>query len=76
LTALTEQGESHEPLPAPRTLAAGLNRLGFRLRKVVKAQPQKPLPETDAIFDQRKKKPGKRRHRAPSNAGVSMAKRP
>ena len=76
LTALTEQGYSHEQLPAPSTMAAVLNRLGFRLRKVVKAKPQKKLPETDAIFDNIKKKTGKRRHRAPSNAGVSIAKRP
>jgi hypothetical protein len=25
--------------------------MGFRLRKVVKAKPQKKIPETDAIFD-------------------------
>jgi hypothetical protein len=56
-------------------MAEVLNRLGFRLRKVVKAKPQKKLPETDAIFDNIKKKTSKRRHRAPSNAGVSIAKR-
>jgi hypothetical protein len=31
-------------------MAAVLHRLGFRLRKVVKAQPQKKMAETDAIF--------------------------
>jgi hypothetical protein len=31
-------------------MAEALNRLGFRLRKVVKAQPQKKIAETDAIF--------------------------
>jgi hypothetical protein len=76
LEALTEQGYSPEQLPAPSTMAEVLNRLGFRLRKVVKAKPQKKLPETDAIFDNIKKKTSKRRHRAPSNAGVSIAKRP
>jgi len=31
-------------------MAAVLNRMGFRLRKVVKAKPQKKIAETDAIF--------------------------
>jgi hypothetical protein len=31
-------------------MAEVLNRMGFRLRKVVKAKPQKKLKETDAIF--------------------------
>jgi hypothetical protein len=33
-----------------------LNRLGYRLRKVVKAKPLKKLKETDAIFENVKKK--------------------
>jgi hypothetical protein len=37
-------------------MAEVLNRMGFRLRKVVKAKPQKKLKETDAIFDNIKKK--------------------
>ena len=32
------------------TMAEVLNRMGFRLRKVVKAKPQKKIAETDAIF--------------------------
>jgi len=36
-------------------MAAVLNRTGFRLRKVVKAKPQKKIKETDAIFDNIKK---------------------
>jgi hypothetical protein len=56
LEALRAQGDGAECWPSPRTLAAGLHRLGFRLRKVVKAKPQKTLKETDAIFDQRKKR--------------------
>ena len=36
-------------------MAEVLNRMGFRLRKVVKAKPQKKLKETDAIFDNIKK---------------------
>ena len=53
-----------------------LNRQGFRLRKVVKAKPQKKIKETDAIFDNIKKKMAKPCHREASNAGVSIVKRP
>ncbi len=56
LNALTEQGYREDQLPSPTTMAEVLNRLGFRLRKVVKAQPQKKIKETDAIFDNVKKK--------------------
>jgi hypothetical protein len=41
LKQLREQGFSEEQLPAPSTMAAILNRMGYRLRKVVKAKPQK-----------------------------------
>jgi hypothetical protein len=57
-------------------MAEVLNRQGFRLRKVLKAKPQKKLKETDAIFDHIKKKMAKPCHRKVSNAGVSIAKRP
>ena len=56
LQALSEQGYSEEQLPSPSTMAEVLNRMGFRLRKVVKAKPQKKLKETDAIFDNIKKR--------------------
>src|SRR6266516_553033 len=56
LNALTEQGYREEQLPSPRTMAEVLNRMGFRLRKVVKAKPQKKIKETDAIFDNIKKR--------------------
>ena len=36
-------------------MAEVLNRMGFRLRKVVTAKPQKKSKETDAIFDNIKK---------------------
>jgi Rhodopirellula transposase DDE domain len=49
LAALQVQGYSEDQLPSPSTMAAVLNRLGFRLRKVVKAKPQKKIAETDAI---------------------------
>ena len=68
LAALSEQGDDECALPAPSTMAQVLNRLGFRLRKVIKAKPQKKLKATDAIFDNVKKKTNKRAPRAKSNA--------
>jgi hypothetical protein len=56
LEALRAQGYDAASLPAPSTMARVLNRLGFRLRKVVKAKPQKKIKETDAIFDNIKKR--------------------
>jgi hypothetical protein len=56
LEALRAQGYREELLPSPSTMAEVLNRMGFRLRKVVKAKPQKKLKETDAIFDNIKKR--------------------
>ena len=55
--ALRAQGISAEQLPSPRTMAEVLNRMGYRLRKVIKAKPQKKIKETDAIFDHIKKRP-------------------
>jgi hypothetical protein len=43
LKALREEGYSEEQLPSPSTMAEVLNRLGFRLRRVVKAKPQKKI---------------------------------
>ena len=56
-------------------MAEVLNRMGFRLRKVVKAKPQKKIKETDAIFDNIKKKMRKPWHLKALNAGVSIVKR-
>ena len=56
LEALRAQGDRDELLPSPSTMAEVLNRLGFRLRKVGKAKPQKKLKETDAIVAKRKKR--------------------
>jgi DDE family transposase len=67
LEALRVQGYGADQLPSPSTMAEVLNRMGFRLRKVVKAKPQKKLAETDAIFDNIEKKT-KRRPRTMSNA--------
>jgi len=56
LEALREQEYREELLPSPSTMAEVLNRMGFRLRKVVKAKPQKKIKETDAIFANIKKR--------------------
>jgi DDE family transposase len=60
LEALQAHGYREDQLPSPSTMAEVLNRLGFRLRKVVKAKPQKKIKETDAIFDNIEKKTTKR----------------
>src|SRR5215510_12995081 len=56
LQGLREQGYSEAHLPSPSTMAEVLNRLGYRLRRVVKAKPQKKSKETDAIFENIKKR--------------------
>jgi hypothetical protein len=73
LAARKAQGYGEEQWPSPSTMAEVRNRLGFRLRKVVKAKPQKKMAETDAIFAIEKKT---RKSRLPrvSNACVSMVK--
>src|SRR5262245_46891267 len=68
LKALEAQEYSEDQLPSPRTMAEVLNRMGFRLRKVVKAKPQKKSKETDAIFDNMKKKMTTPWQQAMSNA--------
>lgn len=49
-------------------MAEILNRMGFRLRQVVKAKPEKKLKETDAIFANMQKKTNTPGRRAASNA--------
>ena len=66
LQALRAQGYTADQLPAPSTMAEVLNRLGFRLRKVVKAKPQKKIAQTDAIVDNIEKKTKRRWHRTTS----------
>jgi hypothetical protein len=39
-------------------MAEGLNRMGLRLRNVLKAQPQKKIAETEAMLAHIKKRPG------------------
>ena len=67
LAAWRAQGYGADQLPSPSTMAEGLNRMGFRLRKVVKAKPQKKMAETDAIFANIEQKTNKRRPRSGSN---------
>jgi transposase len=45
-------GYSDEELPTEETIGNKLNTLGYSPKKVAKTQPQKKIPETDAIFDQ------------------------
>jgi Rhodopirellula transposase DDE domain len=61
--ALRAQGFPKKDLPAPSTMASILNRLGFRLRKVLKAKPQKKIAQTDAIFENLKKRRARPGHR-------------
>jgi hypothetical protein len=65
--ALQARGIAVEQLPSPSTMAEVLNRMGYRLRKVLKAKPQKKIKATDAIFDNIKKKTGQARQRNRSN---------
>ena len=60
IEGLRQKGIEEAALPAPSTMAVILNRLGFRLRNVVKSKPLKKIPETNAIFDNIKKKRGSR----------------
>jgi hypothetical protein len=50
LRQLRAQGFADAVLPSPSTMAEVLNRNGYRLRPVLKAKPQKKIPQTDAIF--------------------------
>ena len=48
---MDDKGWKDENLPCEKTIGNILNRLGYRLRRVQKAKPQKKIKETDAIFD-------------------------
>lgn len=63
IAALRAQGFRKRELPAPSTMAGILNRLGFRLRKVRKAKPQKKIAQTDAICENLKKRHARERRR-------------
>src|SRR5262252_2747571 len=76
LEAWRAQGSGTAQLPAPSTMAEVLNRMGFRLRKVVQATPPKKMAETDAIFDNMEKKTTKRQQRRRSNDCAWIVKPP
>ena len=63
IEGLRHTGLEDAALPAPSTMAVILNRLGFRLRNVVKSKPLKKIPETEAIFANVKKKRASRASR-------------
>ncbi len=63
LKQLREQGFKEDQLPAPSTMGGILNRMGYRLRRVVKAKPKKKIKETDAIFDNLQEKEQQREDR-------------
>ncbi len=44
ISQLKNQGFESEQVPAPSTMAVIFNRMGYRLRKVLKAKPQKAVP--------------------------------
>ncbi len=48
---IDQKGWSDQELPCENTIGNILNRLGYRLRGVLKAKPIKRVRETDAIFD-------------------------
>ena len=45
IAQLRNQGFDESQIPAPSTMAVILNRMGYRLRKVLKAKPQKKFPK-------------------------------
>jgi hypothetical protein len=65
IEGLRQKGIEEAMLPAPSTMAVILNRLGFRLRLVIKSKPLKKIAETDAIFANVQKKTRKRGKRVP-----------
>lgn len=56
LKFLREKGSADEQLPSGSSMAAILNRMGYRLRKAVKAEPLKKIKQTDAVFENIKEK--------------------
>jgi len=49
---ILQKGYSDDELPSEETIRVKLNQLGYELKSVQKSQPQKKIPETDAIFEQ------------------------
>jgi hypothetical protein len=72
LEALSAQEDSEDQCPAPSTLAAGLQRMGFRRRTVGKATPHKKIAETDAIVAHIEQKSTQRSPRTTAPACAAM----
>ncbi len=49
---IKQKGYTDEQLPTAEVIRQRLNEMKYRLRRVVKAKPQKVIPETEAIFRQ------------------------
>ena len=49
---IAQKGYSDEELPTSEVIRQRLNQMGYRLKRVVKAKPQKVIAETEAIFAQ------------------------
>ena len=49
---IQQKGYSDDELPTAEVIRQRLKAMNYRLRRVVKAKPQKKIPETDAIFEQ------------------------
>jgi len=49
---IAQKGYQDEALPSAETIRCRLNAMGYTLKRVVKAKPQKRIPETNAIFEQ------------------------
>lgn len=52
---IEQKGYTDKDLPTNQTLNTKINKLGYTLKKVRKAQPMKKIEETDAIFENLKK---------------------
>ena len=48
---MEQKGYRDGELPSAETIRGRLNEMGYSLKRVVKAKPQKRIPETDAIFE-------------------------
>jgi len=48
---IQHKGYTSEELPHQDTISRMLDRMGYKMRRVLKAKPQKKIKETDAIFD-------------------------
>jgi hypothetical protein len=49
---IAQKGYQDEELPSAETIRCRLNDMGYTVKRVLKAKPQKRIPETEAIFKQ------------------------